>query len=513
MSYKVDIWEKIAEREAAKAAVPVPGPAEGSPRPGSVPAGEPDWEGLIRRVEDVLAKDYGDLYQKSLFDPKVTEAFIHAVGKIVDSLDPPLQGMVRQALKEKVVAKSVGIGKLEPLLSDPELTEIIVNGTDPVRVEKRGRLVPTGISLTREEVLGLAKRLADRVNRQLNQEVPLQDARLRDGSRVAIAIAPAAVEGPYISIRRFLAESRSVKELIEWGAFSPEMAEFFRRAVEGRLNILVAGATGTGKSTLLDAVMTEYMPEWERVVVIEDNHELHLKERHQDTVYLEATAHDEDEKGVTLRDLLKHSLRLRPDRIVVGEVRGGEAAVMVQAMLSGHAGASTVHTRDPKWGTLLRLAEMVRQGAPGVPWEAILSQVREAVDLIVYLRRFPDGSRRVTEVVEVFPDRGQGEVFRDLFVYEDGEFKPVNPLSESRQKMIARNAWSPRAGGKLEENSVEKTPPPVLNLEGRKEANVNGIESGQTAVKGTPDGGRDAKINPKAERPAKRPAKKAVKKK
>jgi len=306
----------------------------------------------------------------------------------------------REQVVERIVRDSVGLGPLEVLLADPAVEEVMVNGPERVYVERRGLLEPTEVAFESEEELRNAiERILAPLGRRVDELSPMVDARLADGSRVNVVIPPLAIDGPSLSIRRFGTVPPDPDELVSLGTLTAQQRQQLERAVADRRSVLVSGGTGSGKTTLLNALSSFVDPD-ERVVTIEDAAELKLQQPH--VVRLESRPAGVEGKGeVTIRDLLRNALRMRPDRIVIGEVRGVEALDLLTALNTGHEGAlSTVHANSPA-DALRRLETLALMAGVGLPHTAIAEQVRRCVDLVVHLQRQPDGSRRVTEIAEV----------------------------------------------------------------------------------------------------------------
>jgi pilus assembly protein CpaF len=322
------------------------------------------------------------------------------VRELVDEEAAILGPADRAEIAARVLRDSVGLGPLEILLADPQVEEVMVNGPDRVFVERGGRIEPTPIAFADEEELRNAiERILAPLGRRVDELSPMVDARLADGSRVNVVIPPLAIDGPAISIRRFGAERPGPDRLVEIGTLDPGQRARLEEAVRARRSILVSGGTGSGKTTLLNA-LSSFVAAGERVVTIEDAAELRLQQPH--VVRLESRPAGVEGRGeVTIRDLLRNALRMRPDRIVIGEVRGPEALDLLTALNTGHDGAlSTVHANSPG-DALARLETLALMAGVGLPHEAIAAQVRRGIDLVVHLRRLPDGSRRVTEIAEV----------------------------------------------------------------------------------------------------------------
>ena len=306
----------------------------------------------------------------------------------------------RQRVVTELVHDIKGLGPIEPLLADAEVSDILINGTDSAYVERRGRLEPVSLAFRdAQHLVHIAQRIAGQVGRRVDESSPMVDARLPDGSRVNIIIPPLALDGAAISIRRFVMRGSSLADMAERGMLSPAMAEMFRIAVKARLNILISGGTGAGKTTFMNALSRE-IPDGERLITIEDAAELQLQQPH--VVRLETrTVSAEGTGQVTMRDLLVNTLRMRPDRIIVGEVRGGEAQEMLQAMNTGHPGSMcTLHANNPR-DALTRLENMLMSASGDIPLPALRRQIAGSVDLVVQLARLRSGHRCVTSVTNV----------------------------------------------------------------------------------------------------------------
>lgn len=306
----------------------------------------------------------------------------------------------KDELSQQLLDEAIGLGPLEPLLKDDSVTEVMVNRFDEIWIERSGRLESTSVSFTSDvAALGAIERIVTPLGRRIDESSPMVDARLKDGSRVNAIIPPLAIRGPSITIRKFPKNRMGAEGMIARGSISEQMVEFLRLAVENKLNIVVSGGTGTGKTTLLN-MMSNFIPDSERIVTIEDAAELSLKQ--PNLVSLEARPANIEGKGaVSIRDLVKNSLRMRPDRIVVGECRGGEALDMLQAMNTGHDGSlTTLHANAPR-DAIARMEVLVTMAGMNIPVSAIREQIASAIHLIVQLTRFPCGSRKVTQVTEV----------------------------------------------------------------------------------------------------------------
>ncbi|HEX5988648.1 MAG TPA: CpaF family protein [Solirubrobacterales bacterium] len=328
------------------------------------------------------------------------EEIAESARALVEEQAAVLPAADREQVVERIVRDSVGLGPLEVLLADPAVEEVMVNSHERVYVERRGRLEATDVVFAGEEELrNTIERILAPLGRRVDELSPMVDARLADGSRVNVVIPPLAIDGPALSIRRFGAERPGPDELVSLGTICVQQLQLLERAVAGRRSILVSGGTGSGKTTFLNALSSFIAPS-ERVVTIEDAAELRLQQPH--VVRLESRPAGVEGRGeVTIRDLLRNALRMRPDRIVIGEVRGVEALDLLTALNTGHDGAlSTVHANSPA-DALSRLETLALMAGVGLPHAAVAEQVRRGVDLIVHLERQADGARRVTEIAEV----------------------------------------------------------------------------------------------------------------
>lgn len=319
----------------------------------------------------------------------------------------------------------MGYGPIEELVQNPNYSEIMVNGPDQVYVEDKGKLKLTDIKFRDEEhLMNIIDRIVSQVGRHVDEASPMVDARLSDGSRVNAIIPPLSLVGPVLTIRKFGKKPITAQQLLQFGSLTPNMLHFLEACVKGKLNIVVAGGTGSGKTTLLN-VLSSYIPEDERIVTIEDAAEVQLKQQH--VITLEARPANLEGKGaITIRNLVKNALRMRPDRIIVGEVRSEETLDMLQAMNTGHDGSlTTTHANSPR-DTVSRLETMVLMSGMELPLKAIRDQVSSAIDLIVQQSRLRDGTRKITSITEVVGMEGEIVSMQDIFVYEtDGTVDPT----------------------------------------------------------------------------------------
>ena len=352
----------------------------------------------------------------------------------------------QRALATELVHDILGLGPLEPLLEDDTINDIMVNGPDKTFIERQGKVLLSGVRFRDQAHLAsICQRIASSIGRRIDESSPMVDARLKDGSRVNIVFPPLALDGPYLSIRKFGRKAIDFAKLIEWKAMSAPVARILEIAGKGRLNIVISGGTGSGKTTLMNA-LSRMIDEGERVVTVEDAAELQFQQPH--VVRLETRPTSLEGRGeVTQRDLVRNALRMRPDRIIIGEVRGAEAFDMLQAMNTGHDGSmSTIHantTRD----ALTRIENMVQMGNMGLPSRAIRTQITGSIDLIIQVERHRDGGRRVTQVTEVCGMEGDVITLNDIFQFEvkgegaDGRLFGIYKVSRMPPTFIARLAY------------------------------------------------------------------------
>ena len=372
------------------------------------------------------------------------------IGYIIQSLiaeeGVPLNQQEIERLIVEVQHETFGLGPIEPLLADPDISDILVNNCTNVYIERFGKLHKTDIVFRdNNHLMQIIERIVSKVGRRIDESAPYVDARLPDGSRVNAIIPPLAIDGPVLSIRRFGVEPLKVGDMLRFNTLDARMEKILQGAVKTRLNILISGGTGTGKTTLLN-VLSEYIPSTERIITIEDSAELHLKQEH--VVRLETRPSNIEGRGeVSQRDLVRNALRMRPDRIILGEVRGGEALDMLQAMNTGHDGSlSTIHSNSTR-DAMARLETMVLMAGMDLPEKAIREQVSSAIDIIIQLVRYPDGTRKIVKLSEMVGMEGSTLVMQDFFVFDQkgidkdgnviGEFKStgIRPKFIERFKM------------------------------------------------------------------------------
>jgi pilus assembly protein CpaF len=372
-------------------------------------------------------------------------------GKIADEEGLALTRAERVRMLEQITDEILGLGPLEPLLRDATITEVMVNGPQQVYIERDGKLELTGVTFQNDEhVMKIIQRIIAPIGRRIDESSPMVDARLVDGSRVNAIIPPLSLVGPVVTIRKFAASPFTVEDLIRFGTATAEMFEFLEACVKARLNVFVSGGTGSGKTTTLN-VLSSFIPDDERIVTIEDAAELQLRQEH--VVTLEARPSNIEGKGaIPIRELVRNALRMRPDRIVVGEVRSAEALDMLQAMNTGHDGSmSTGHANSPR-DMLARLETMVLMAGMDLPLRAIREQTASAVDLIVHQNRLKDGTRKIVSITEVQGMEGDVIVMQDVFTFEqtgvnegkiEGRLKPTGIRPKFVEKFEAAGIHLP----------------------------------------------------------------------
>jgi pilus assembly protein CpaF len=371
---------------------------------------------LKQRAQRSLLDRLGSkLADQDVSEGQLKQLVVKELDEILASEQIPLSLEERRRLTDEVTVDFLGYGPIQQFLLDDSVTEVMVNATDAIYIERAGRLERTDVRFaTDAHVRRIIEKIVSRIGRRIDESSPMVDARLPDGSRVNAVVPPLAVDGPTITIRKFTKDAFTVQDLIEFGSLTPEVAEFLRIAVHGKRNVLISGGTGSGKTTMLN-VLTGFIPEEERIVTIEDAVELQLNQEH--VVRLESRPPNIEGKGeVTIRDLVRNSLRMRPDRIIVGEVRSGEALDMMQAMNTGHEGSlSTIHSNSPR-DALSRLETMVLMSGVELGVRAIREQIGSSLDLLIQIDRFRDGSRGISQVTEI--TGMEGDVVTMQYIYK-----------------------------------------------------------------------------------------------
>ena len=395
-----------------------------------------------------------DLTKLSSLTPEQVHAEVSRLAESVLAQEAmPLSVSERERLVNDVQHELFGLGPLEPLLADSTISDILVNRHDMIYIERRGKLEATNVRFKDDEhLMRVIERIVSSVGRRIDESSPMVDARLQDGSRVNAIIPPLAIDGPVVSIRRFGSDPLKMSTLIDFKALTKDIADMLQMVVTARLNVLISGGTGAGKTTLLNA-LSAYIPENERIVTIEDSAELQLQQPH--TVRLETRPPNIEDRGeVTQRDLVRNALRMRPDRIVIGEVRGGEAIDMLQAMNTGHDGSlTTIHANTPR-DALSRLETMIQMTGMRLSDRAMRQQIASALNLVVQVARLSDGSRRVTSISEITGMEGETITMQEIFQYERtgvdgqgtvlGRFRPTGIRPRFAERLKACGLQLPR---------------------------------------------------------------------
>ena len=414
-----------------------------------------DQVGRLMEGEDFQSNDRSEIIKQRL-----QEAYIQTKVALPEDL--------RKQIFDDILDELTGFGPIQPLLDDDDVSEVMVNGPKKVFIEKKGRLTKSAVTFDDDDhVLRVIDRIILPLGRRVDADTPTVDARLPDGSRVNAVVRPVSIDGPSITIRKFRKDKLSIQQLIDFGSLTPQMAEFIRACVLAHLNIVISGGTGSGKTTLLN-VLSSYIPEEERIITIEDAAELQLQQDH--VLRMETKVANTDGRGaVSIRDLVRNSLRMRPDRIVVGECRGGEALDMLQAMNTGHDGSlTTLHANSPR-DAISRMETMVLMAGMDLPLKVVRQQISSAVDLIIQQSRLKDGSRKVTAITEVVGMEGDIVVLTDIFKFEQTGTGENGKIVGELKATGIRPIFSPRieaAGLKL--GAELFMPPGGLNLHPRR---------------------------------------------
>jgi pilus assembly protein CpaF len=375
------------------------------------------FEDLKRHIHAKLVEKLDFTRVKDLASDALRRDIRRVVEHLCDTENPLLNRMERERLIDEILDETLGFGPLEALLKDPTISDILVNGAKNIYVERRGKLEKTDVVFRdNEHLLQIIDRIVSKVGRRVDETSPMVDARLPDGSRVNAIIQPIALDGPSLSIRRFGSNPLKLEDLLNYKAFTPELAMLMEAAIKARLNVIISGGTGSGKTTLLNT-LSSFIPGDERVVTIEDAAELQLQQDH--VVRLETRPPNIEGKGAVLcRDLVRNALRMRPERIIIGECRGGEALDMLQAMNTGHSGSmTTLHSNNPR-EALSRLETMIMMSGFELPIKAMRQQISSAVDLIIQVNRLQGGPRRILSITEVMNMEQDVIIMQEIFRYK-----------------------------------------------------------------------------------------------
>ena len=476
-----------AEEERSKAApTSIGAPAKRRARPvekvaadGTAPkarrsaAASASWDASKRKVRDLVVADMGPR-MAGLAGEALANEVKGALDRILASQEVQVSPLERRKFVQEMISDTLGYGPLDPLLADPTITEVMCNAFDEIWIEREGRIEPIDASFTDDvHYRQVIEKIVSGVGRRIDEGSPMVDARLPDGSRVNVIVPPLAIHGAVLTIRKFATDPYQVKDLINFGTWTMDMATVMEACVRGKLNIMVSGGTGTGKTTNLN-VLSSFIPEGERILTIEDSAEVQLQQPH--VINLEARPPNAEGAGeVRIRDLVKNSLRMRPDRIIVGECRGAETLDMLQAMNTGHEGSmTTVHANSPR-DALSRLETMVLMAGFDLPVRAIREQIASALHLIMQVERMPDGRRVVTTITELQGMEGDIILLQDIFHYKQapgpagkiqGQLVPtglrpkfLDKLRGSQIELPAKVFQTPRP---------EAAPPPQGRTSGRR---------------------------------------------
>src|SRR5438105_7786297 len=446
LSEKLAALEEQERKAAATTAGKTRRQADGKARRRSASASS--WDASNRKVRELVLAEVAPK-MAGLVGGELTAEVKAALDRIVQRQDVRVSPLERRKFVAEVIQDTLGYGPLDPFLADDTVTEVMCNNYDDIWIEREGRIEQTGASFTDEaQYRAVIEKIASAGGRRIDESAPMVDARLPDGSRVNAIIPPLAIHGPVLTVRKFSADPFTVKDLINFGTFTLDLAMVLEACVRAKLNVLVSGGTGTGKTTNLN-VLSSFIPDGERVITIEDAAELQLQQPH--VINLEARPPNAEGSGeVRIRDLVRNALRMRPDRIIVGEVRGGEALDMLQAMNTGHEGSmTTVHCNGPR-DALSRLETMVLMAGYDLPVRAIREQIASALHLIIHLDRMPDGRRIVTSLTELQGMEVDTILLQEVFHYRNVPSRDGRPAGE-----LAATGLRPKFVDKLNELGIE----------------------------------------------------------
>ncbi|MGI9604781.1 MAG: CpaF family protein [Acidimicrobiales bacterium] len=422
----MSLYQRLSEVQGGAGAAPggsapeSPAAQAQQPAAAAQPAGDNPVQELRKRVHGRLIDELGSTLDDSdMPESELKQLVMSKLEQAVADERVPLSAADKQRLIQSIANDVLGYGPIDPLLHDESVSEIMVNGPNQVYVERGGKAGVAPVQfLDSDHLRRVIEKIVAQVGRRIDESSPLCDARLPDGSRVNAVIPPLAIGGPFLTIRKFSTDPLGIEDLIGFGTLSPASARFLQACIVGKLNVIISGGTGSGKTTTLN-VMSSFIPEGERVITIEDAKELQLRQDH--VLCMESRPPNVEGKGeVSIRDLVKNSLRMRPDRIVVGECRGGEALDMLQAMNTGHDGSlTTVHANKPR-DAMTRIETLTMMAGYDLPIKAIREQMSSAVDLVIQIGRQRDGSRKISHITEVQGMEGDVIILQDIFLFDFG---------------------------------------------------------------------------------------------
>lgn len=455
----MSLLSRIEQESATRQRVPSD-PEEAPVRRPSVGSVQNTYQNLKARIQNQLIAEL-DPAMDVVDTGRVRRAIRQMYDEILAKESVVLSRTERERLFEQIVAEILGLGPLEPFLADPTITEVMVNGVDDIYIERGGKITKTGATFESEDhLMRIIERIVAPLGRRIDESSPMVDARLPDGSRVNAVIPPISLVGPTVTIRKFSEDPLTVDQLIQFGTITPESIELMKAAVKAKLNILISGGTGSGKTTFLN-VLSGYVSMDERIVTIENAAELQLRQEH--VVTLESRPPNIEGKGeVTIQDLVINSLRMRPDRIIVGECRGPEAFDMLQAMNTGHEGSmTTIHANNVR-DALGRLENMILMAGMELPHSAIREQIAAALDVIIQLERLRDGSRKVVTITEVQGMESDIVTLSDIFKFERAGYENGRVIGKLRPTGLR-----PRFMEKIEAEDI-RVPPSIFGAQGRR---------------------------------------------